>query len=126
MKGLQIITTIAGITLAGVGVAMALTNPSQEEYEEFALQQFTVYIKENVCEKAPENFENFLKRQCSLLVETGSPQFKQLIAETTQRQNFIFFSIYRTDLSVSSFLPSYHFESVGAFDNVYIYQAEKQ
>ena len=126
MKGLQIITTIAGITLAGVGVAMALTNPSQEEYEEFALQQLTVYIKDNVCEKAPENFDNFLKRQCSLLIETGSPQFKQLISETTQRQNFIFFSIYRTDLSVSSFLPSYHFESVGAFDNVYIYQAEKQ
>jgi hypothetical protein len=72
-----------------------------------------VYLKDNVCAKASEDFGGFLKRQCNLLVETGSPQVKQLIAETTERHNFIFFSIYRTDLSVSSFLPSYHFESVG-------------
>ena len=126
MKGLQVVQTIGTVLLAGLGVAMAMTNPSQAEYEEFALQQLTVYLKDNVCAKASEDFGGFLKRQCNLLVETGSPQVKQLIAETTERHNFIFFSIYRTDLSVSSFLPSYHFESVGVFNNIYIYQAQKQ
>lgn len=105
---------------------MATTNPSQRSYEEFAVQQLTQYLKKDVCAKAPKAFENFLQRNCSVLVDSSRPQMQQIIAETTQRQNFIFFSVYRTELFINPFIPAYNFETVGAFQSFYIYTAEKQ
>lgn len=105
---------------------MAVANPSQDTYEEYALDRLTIYLKGNVCPQAPKGFDNFLQRQCTSLVDTGRPQIKQMIAESTHRQNFIVFSLYQTDLSISSFLPAYHFETVGAFQHFYTYRAQKE
>ena len=41
MKNLKIITYIGTAALAVVGVAMAITNPSQADYEEYAVQRLT-------------------------------------------------------------------------------------
>lgn len=126
MKNVNIITYVGVTALAVLGIVMATTNPSQRKYEDFAVQRLTEYLKIDVCTKAPKAFENFLQRNCSVLVDSSRPQMQQIIAQTTQKQNFIFFSIYRTDLQVSPFIPSYHFETVGAFQNFYIYAAEEQ
>ncbi|MBD1922118.1 DUF4359 domain-containing protein [Microcoleus sp. FACHB-831] len=126
MKGLQIFQAIAGVVLVGLGMAMATTNPSQEVYEEFAVAQLSTYLKEEGCTQLPRAFGNAIHRQCTILVDTGRPQIQQMISESTKRQNFIFFSIYQTELSVSSFLPSYQFETLGVFENFYTYQAQKQ
>ena len=126
MKSLKIITYIGTVAIAGLGVVMAITNPSQANYEKFAMQQLTKYLKKDVCQKAPKVFGDFLQRNCSVLVDSSRPQMQQIIAQTTQKQNFLFFSIYRTDLSINPFIPTYHFETVGVFQNFYIYAAEKQ
>lgn len=126
MKSLNILKSVGLVALAGLGLSMALGNPSQSDYEEYALGQLTVYLKNNVCTEAPKGFHNFLARQCTILVDTGRPKLKRIVAENTYHLNFIFFSIYRTELSISPFLPVYRFETVGAFQNFYIYQAEKQ
>lgn len=126
MKGLQVLTAIAGVALAGLGAAMAVSNPRQDAYEEYALGRLTIYLKGNVCPQAPKAFDNFLQRQCTSLVDTGRPEIQHLISENTQRQNFIFFSVYQTDLSLGSFLPAYHFETVGAFQHFYTYRSQKQ
>ncbi|MCL1468340.1 DUF4359 domain-containing protein [Argonema galeatum] len=126
MKSLNILKSVGILALAGLGLSMALGNPSQSDYEEYALAQLTVYLKNNVCTEAPKGFHNFLARQCTILVDTGRPKLKRIVAENTYQLNFIFFSIYRTELSISPFLPGYRFGTVGAFQNFYIYQAEKQ
>lgn len=126
MKSLKIITYIGVAAIAGLGVVMAITNPSQASYEKFAVQQLTEYLKKDVCQKAPKVFGNLLQRNCSVLVDSSRPQMQQIIAQTTQKQNFLFFSIYRTDLSINPFIPTYHFETVGLFQNFYIYTAEEQ
>lgn len=126
MKSLKIIRYIGVVAIAGLGVVMATTNPSQANYEKFAVQQLTEYLKKDVCQKVPKAFGNFLQRNCSILVDSSRPQMQQIIAQTTEKQNFLFFSIYRTDLSINPFIPTYHFETVGIFQNFYIYAAEKQ
>lgn len=126
MKSLRIVNYIGATALVGLGVAMATTNPSQSNYEVFAMQQITAYLKKDVCIKAPNVFENFLRRNCGVVVDSSRPQIQQIIAKTTQRQNFIFFSIYRTDLFVNSFIPYYKFETIAAFQNFYVYAAERQ
>ena len=126
MKSLKIITYIGAAALAGLGVAMAMTNPSPPVYEEYAQQRLTEYLKEDVCAQVPKAFESLLQRNCTILVDSSRPQIQQIISESTERQNLIFFSIYRTDLSLNRLIPSYHFETVGAFHNFFIYTAEKQ
>jgi hypothetical protein len=126
MKVLKIVAAIGGAAMVVLGVAMALTNPSQDTYEAYAVEQLTTYLKEEACMEVPSVFGNVLQRQCKTFVDTGRPQIQQIIAQTTQRQNFIFFSIYRTNLAIGPVLPVYHFETVGVFQNFYIYQAEQQ
>lgn len=127
MKVLQVITAVGGIALVGLGGVMALTNPGQDDYEEYAVETLTTYLKEEACPQAPTvaGIGDLLQRQCKTLVDTGRPQIQQIISQKTQQQNFIFFTIYRTDLSIGPILPAYHFESVGVFQKFYIYQAEK-
>ncbi len=134
MKGLQAVTAIAGVALVGIGAAMALTNPNQDSYEEYAVEQLTRYLQKDICPKAPSILGNSLEGQCRSIVESHQPQIKQIISQTTQRQNLIIFSVYKTDLSAQTIvpflphnvLPEYHFETVGALDNFYTYQAQQK
>ena len=125
MRIFRFSTAIGGITLASLGVFMALTNPSQKAYEEYAMEELTTYLKDEVCTQVPSLLGDFLQQQCKILVDTGRPQIQQIIAETTERQNFLVFSIYRTHLSVNSDLPSYEFETVGVVQSFYIYMYEE-
>lgn len=126
MRLSTIMTYVVAVGLVVLGVTMAKTNPSQAEYEEYAMQRLTKYLKSDVCKKTPKMLENLIKLDCDKLVDSASPQVRELVAATTQRQDFIIFSIYQTDLKLNSWLPSYTFESVGAFENFYTYSAEQQ
>ncbi|WP_251960226.1 DUF4359 domain-containing protein [Nostoc commune] len=127
MKPLTIIVySGAAAGLAVLGVAMAKTNPSQVEYEEYAVQRLTEYLKTDVCKKTTNLIENLIRFNCDKLVDSANPQIQEIIARTTERQNYIIFSIYRTDLKINSWIPSYKFETVGAFDQFYTYTAEKE
>jgi len=125
MKVLQIVTAIGGAALVGLGAAMTVTNPDQDAYEEYAVETLTTYLKDEACPQAPKVFGDLVQRHCKTVVDTGRPKIQQIISQTTQQQNFIFFSIYRTNLEIGPILPVYHFETVGVFQKFYIYQAQK-
>ena len=126
MNVLRVVTAIGGTVLTALGVTMALTNPSPDIYEEYAVEQLSTYLKNEGCTQVPVIWGNSLKRQCKTLVDKNRPQIEQLVSQTTQRQNFIVFSIYRTNLEVGSFLPVYRFETLGVFQKFYIYKAGRQ
>ena len=131
MKNLKMVAAITSCVLLGLGVAMVVTNPSQEVYEEFAVQRLTEYLQTNLCAQAPVVFG--IQRQCTSSIVAIQPQMRSLVAQNTQRQDFIFFSLYKTNLSTStllpawvgSLLPTYHVETVGALQNFYVYQAQE-
>jgi len=128
MKGLQVLAVLGGLALVGLGAGMAVTNPRQDAYDEYAVEQLSAYLKEEACSQVPKlpQVEEFLQRQCKSLIDTARPQIKQIISEKTERQNLVLFSIYRTDLNIGPSLPAYHFETVGVFQKFYIYQVEEQ
>jgi len=126
MKGLRVITYLGAVALVGLGVAMATTNPSQPAYEEYAVQRLTEYLKKDICTKVPKLVENLLHRDCSVLVDSNRSKIQKTVSTSTQRQNFLFFSIYRTNLAINPFIPFYHFETVGVFQKFYTFMAEKQ
>jgi len=126
MNALRVVTAIGGTVLTALGVTMALTNPGQDTYEKFAVEQLTIYLKTEGCTQVPVILGDSLQRQCKTLVDKNRPQIEQLVSKTTQRQNFIVFSIYRTNLEVGSFLPVYRFETLGVFQKLYIYKTGRQ
>lgn len=117
-----------GASLLGIGVATAVTNPGQARYEDYASQRLTTYLEQEVCPKA-----GVLESPCRGALRDNQSQIKKFIADNTDRQNFLFWSIYKTNLSpgellppvVSGLLPAYHFETVGVFSSFHIYKAEK-
>lgn len=127
MKPLTIIAyTGAAAGLAALGVTMAKTNPSQVEYEEYAVQRLTEYLKTDVCKKTPNIIENLIRFNCDKLVDSANPQIQEIVAKTTERQDYMIFSIYRTDLKINSWMLSYKFETVGAFNQFYTYTAKEE
>lgn len=122
MRRLKLAAIVGGLALIGVGGVLALTNPNQENYEAFATQKLTTYLGDNVCIKAPFG----LKEQCKSALVSNRAEIQKLISDGTRQQNYLFFSIYTTDLSLTSLLPSYHFETVAVFQQFYVYQAKQQ
>lgn len=131
MKALKMAAVAGAVSLLGLGAIMAGTNPDRNAYQEYGTQKLTGYVKDNVCQKLPLG-----KDQCGGLLESKQAEIEQVIAQNTYRQDFIFFSIYTTDLSLTSLvpaqlrsmvptLPSYQFESVGVLQNFYTYKSQK-
>lgn len=132
MKGSKIAISVGGLVLLSLGMAMAVTNPDEGAYREYASGRLTEYVKENVCQKAP-----FIEARCASLVDNERSRLTRAIADSTQQHNFVFFSLYTTEVSLNELvpawiatavpaLPSYQFETVGVFQNFYTYRAKKQ
>lgn len=131
-------TYVGVFGLAALVVVMTQTNPNQVEYEEYAAQRLTEYLNTNVCKKTPKFLEHVIKFNCRQVVNSAQPQIREIIVESTERQDFIVFSIYRTDLNVNSLIPilrvdsilpstpGYKFETLGAFNQFYTYKVEQQ
>ncbi len=126
MKIVSIVAYAGAAALAALGVAMASTNPSRIEYEEYATQRLSGYLKEQGCSKTPNILENLIKFNCAKLIDSASPQIKQVINASTKKQDYLLFSVYSTDLQINSLIPSYKFETVAALDNFFTYKAEKE
>jgi hypothetical protein len=128
MKASQIAIALGGIALTGLATAMAVTNPSSNDYESFAVEHLSQYLKENACKKLPPEFGGLGQQWCQALggtvVDTGRPQLQQLIANKTERSNFILFSVYRTELAFGPF-PPYEFETLGILQQFYTYRTEE-
>jgi hypothetical protein len=135
MKNFKVGAYLAAMVCLGLGVAMAVTNPNQESYNQYAAQRLAQYLQEEECVK----IEDSLRDLCQLLErEQGQSLLRQLVSQNTERQNYFLFSIYKTNLSTRDVVPSflsgllalpslsYEFETVGLFSNFQIYRAERE
>jgi hypothetical protein len=104
--------------LVATGGALAATNPEQPAYEHYATQQLSAYLMDDICANAPNVSD--LRQHCRSLIQDNQPQISQFVAQNTHRQNFVFFSLYTTDLSVGSFMPDYQVATIGIFQRFYI------
>ena len=106
-------------SISGIATIMTLTNPGQAAYERYATQKVIGLLNQNVCAEAPKSFN--LRRDCQDLLKTHRDQIQEFIAKNTERQDFVLFSVYTTDVAIASFLPKYRVETVGAFRQFHIY-----
>lgn len=115
------------VSVGCVSVTLAVTNPDTVAYENYAIKTLKEYLSKEVCAQAPSVLGISLEDQCRLLVDVGGPNMERTISRGTNRENYFLFSIYSTDLTVGPPpLPSYHFETIGIFQNFYTYQAKEE
>lgn len=126
MKSRQLLGSLGGILLITGVIATAASNPTPKQYEDYATQRISEYLKGSVCPQLPNLLDGVLRRECLSLVDVSRSQFRLLISRSSDREDYILFSIYRTDLSMGSFFPSYSFESVGVWGHFYTYRAQRQ
>jgi hypothetical protein len=133
MKLSQISGMIIGVGAVALGAIAYMTNPSQGEYETYAGQQLAIYLKENVCRDPGADLpfglgnvqKDLLKDYCETFVETSKTQLGELIGRQTSADNYLFFSIYQTDIALPAPLPHYSFGTIGLFQRFYTYRAEQ-
>ncbi|MFM7405559.1 MAG: DUF4359 domain-containing protein [Cuspidothrix sp.] len=118
---------ICGVTasIGIIGAILTKTNPSQTEYEKYALDKVTTYLKTDVCNKTPNFLEKLIQVNCEEVLQSAMPHIKELITTTTNRQDYIIFSIYRTEIKLDSVIPGYKFETVGALNQFYTFNAQE-
>jgi len=114
-----------GIAVVGLGMAMVVTNPDSLAYEGYAQEQLSLYLKENVCTQPREGLGQLFQRPCASLVDAARSQIRQVIIETTVKDNYFLFSIYRTNLDMKPFLPAYEVETIGILANFYTYKVQE-
>lgn len=126
MKTFQLLLGGLGLGVLGLAGVMAVTNPDETAFGDFALEQ----VKTQGCKEVPQ----LIRQQCPQFVQENQAQVKKLIAQNTERQNYGLFSLYRTNLSTRSIvpdlpafldLPAFQLETVGMMGKFYIYQAEE-
>ena len=115
MQGRMAIALAMGLLSMGL---LAVTNPHQADYEEFATQKLISYAREHLCNQAPLG----LSTQCQGFLYNNQSQIRRLITKGTRRRNYGLFSLYQTDLSISSLVPSYRVEAIGILHHFLIYK----
>ncbi|AIE74020.1 MULTISPECIES: DUF4359 domain-containing protein [unclassified Synechocystis] len=123
MRVLSVFGAIGGVMMLASGALMAIGNPGKPDYEHYAVETLSIYLKTEICPQAPADFGGFVQSYCKTLVDVGQPQIKQVIAQTTNQQNFLLFSIYQTTLALPDPLPTYEFQTIGIMKQFYTYQA---
>jgi hypothetical protein len=129
MKPIQVVLGVGGFILL-VLAGMAITNPSLEDYQDFATLRLALYLKENACKQLPRDLGEFVLQHCQTvsktLIDIGRPQLKQFIGDKTVRHDFLLFSIYETTIALDASMPIYEFETIGMMQYFYIYSIEER
>lgn len=118
---LNLVVGLGVLTVSSLGAVMAATNPTQTAYETYATQMAVNFLDSNVCAEAPTTFG--LQRECKSMLKRHRSTVRQFIGDNTTVQDFVFFSVYTTELSVTSFAPKYEINAVGVFNHFYVYDA---
>jgi hypothetical protein len=113
-----------GVVVAGLGGVLAMTNPNPTAYETFATNKLADYLSTKLCGNEAKKLG--LQQDCEDTLRSGRVPLRRFITRQTDRQNFLFFSIYTTQLEISPLLPSYRFETVGGLGQFYVYKSERQ
>lgn len=134
MNGKIILSSI-GVVIVGLGVALGVTNPGPDEYVDFAVAQGTEYLETEACTLELPLFSGPFQDRCLELVQSEAAQdrIRKAMIEKTERQNYLLFSVYRTELAIQdivpfipgNFVPTYYVESVGILKTFRVYKTEE-
>ena len=101
--------TLLGLLLAaGAAIGLVATNPGPAEFEEFAAEQLTHLITEEICrEDGMPLLLRLVVRDCPAMVASQRRVLGQLALQHSRRRNLMLFSLYVTELGGERILPNW-------------------
>ncbi len=121
MKSL-LFNCVTALSIGFIG-CLCLTNPGQEDYQDYATDQIVFYVKDKICSERGSAI--FLRRYCHTLVDTSRKQLVRFLSQKTQRHNYLLFSVYSTDILLPGILPRFQFKTIGILENFYIFESDQ-
>lgn len=122
----QASTLIGSLSVLTMGTLLAFTNPHRSAYQTYAARQASLYLQENACTKAPQLFGNLLQQQCNYLAKTSQPYLKPVVNLSTRRHNYVLFSIYETQFTLTPGFPAYSAKTIGFLNLFWTYESGLQ
>ena len=111
------------VLLGSLGVCgLGLTNPGSAGYEIYAANRVGDLAKDE-CNRAASGFGVAIEGTCRAAIDAYKPQLRSLLAATTTRQNWILFSIYRSNISIPEVRFNARVESIGILNNFFTYKS---
>jgi len=103
-------STLLGLLVtAGAAIGLVATNPGPQEFREFASDQLTHLITEEICrEDGMPMMLRLVIRDCPAVVVSQRQVLGKLALSHSRRRNLGLFSLYVTELGGEQILPSWH------------------
>lgn len=96
----------AVLAFAASGVALALSNPSSEEFKSYAGAQLVSVISDELCGGALPMVLQLWVKDCPRLIRDQEPALAELAGQFSRRLNLGLASIYTTELGGQDLLPT--------------------
>ncbi|MGC1308675.1 MAG: DUF4359 domain-containing protein [Phormidesmis sp.] len=123
---MKIVPTLALLSLAALGGTLAFTNPSEADYADYVSQTMSNEAQAYLCEPKGEipslsqRIDEAVSGLCQSTIGKvlGNDSIEEIVAENTERKNYLFFSTYETKAPLETY------KTVGIFDRFYPYAKE--
>lgn len=119
-------TTLALVGGGSLAIATVLagTNPRPNSYESYAASELATYLKSDTCQQAYRiagGVHGLLAEVgCRWAVEIGQPGLVTAVGWTTERHNYLLFSVYQTQVGPGQTWPNYRRKTL-AIGNRFIF-----
>lgn len=130
-KGLRYGGLALFVSMVGV---LFCTNPSIEKYQAFAIAEAKDYLVDDACPRPLPFLGTSLQDECTdfLKSDHSTPVIRRMIAHSSDRKNYGFFSLYSTRLDVEALMPAlpqgllprYQIDAIGLGNQFMIYNAQ--
>lgn len=102
---------IVGGGSVAIATVLASTNPRPSDYENYAAGELATYLKSDACQQAYQIAGGVHGRLaevgCRWAVEIGQPGLATAVGWTTERRNYLLFSVYQTQVGPEQTWPNY-------------------
>jgi len=89
LKVTSFITGTLSFILCGLGMVLVLSNPRSQDYERYATETLSHYLKDEVCMQVAQTLGGALSSYCKTMVDSSRPQIQVLIQNSTVRHNYL-------------------------------------
>jgi hypothetical protein len=89
--------------VCGLSITLAANNPRQDDYTDFATQTVSQFLIRDLCranDRTPKPLDTMIKDGCQVFMQQGTTEIRAFVANNTERQNFILFSLYTTEFPI--------------------------
>lgn len=113
----------SAVLLCAAIVGLVITNPTPDDYADYASEKAEIYLANEVCNDLPSGLGDLLSGRCDEIVQALQPQLEAILRDRTERLNFGVASIYRTSFSIPQWpIPEYSAETLGIVNRFVTYR----